>query len=267
MFKTAIFIIAGAVLALALLFGHQASSYARTGVRNLHQAAQDAVPVAFEIERLQTLVGDLDSVIEKQRRKIVRQQVDLDHLEQAVDRAGEQAQDLKEEVAAARRLLAEEKAEYRLADRIFSRQRVIDEATRKAEALKRIRAIHQAKAEALETLSLAVGRADHQIQAAESQRESYRLRLAELRAQAESVAIRQELVHQVEHLPPHIDQGAFQDVEESFSRIERELEVQERALARVQQPSPTELSFTAKPRRNVLGLLDEALKDDKHEVE
>ncbi len=74
-----------AVLAGGLLFGHrEARSYMRTGVSSLRHAVKAEVPIEFEIERARNLVDQLIPDIRRCMHVIAEQQVDVEHLQQAI---------------------------------------------------------------------------------------------------------------------------------------------------------------------------------------
>ena len=99
---------------------------------------------------------------------------------------------------------------------IYDRGTVVNEAKGKAESLIRARSIYDAKKATRDALTGALAQANNQIGAAERQRETYALRLSELRASAENVAIRTELVTAIGDLPAGIESEAFQDVRRSL---------------------------------------------------
>jgi DNA repair exonuclease SbcCD ATPase subunit len=263
--KTTTLIVGGTVLGGALLLGlGPLSSYLRTSARVAQDNLHDAVPAGFEIERIQTLVGDLDQVITEQQSKLVTQRVDLEYLQDEVTRAEQRLAHLQNEVAAARDLLAEEQDEYRIGDRHYDRATVIREAKDKAAALERVRTVARAKAETVEALQNALAQAENQLTKARSQRDTYAMRLSELRAKAENVAIRQQLVTSIGNLPDAIDHGAFQEVEQAFKRVEKKIEVQDRMLAEADLalPDADDIAFSAPPAEDVLAFLDRALERD-----
>ncbi|MDA3963628.1 MAG: hypothetical protein PF961_22810, partial [Planctomycetota bacterium] len=260
--KTTTLVVGGTMLGGALLLGlGPLSSYLRTSARVATENVHNAVPTGFEIERIQTLVGDLDDVIIDQQSKLVKQRVDLDYLRQDVERSQQRLEHLESEVGEARKVLSVERASYRIGDQNYQRGTVIREAKNKAESLVRAREIAEAKQETLSALTGALQQAEAQLGKARSQRETYAMRLAELRAKAENVAIRQELVTSLGELPDAIDAGAFQEVEQAFQRVERDIEVQDRLLddAYSAVPKADEISFTAADEGDVLAILDGAL--------
>ena len=250
-----------ALLGVCLIGWSTVSSYARTGARIATEAAHDAVPVSFEIERLRTLISDLDQVMLEQRSKLIKQEVDIQYLEQDVNRAQQRCDHLVSEVTSARNLLAVKRDVYLIGHKEYDYNTVATEATSKAASLKRSKGIYEAKAQTLQALKSAVAQAEAQINRAEEQREAYNLRLGHLEAQAENIAIRQELITSLDTLPTKIDAGAFQEVENNFTRLERELAVQQRTLDEQYNaaPAPEQISFSAPAKEDVLGMLDAAL--------
>jgi len=262
--KTIVFTAGGAVLAGTVLLGWSEIANAfQTGARMAGDAVDDAVPVSFAIEQIETRIDGLDSTLARQRSKLVEQEVDCAYLEREVERARERVGRLEGEVVAARRTLGVHRASYTIGNRTYDRERVVDEAKAKAERLTRARNVLAAKRATLETLRGALQQADAQIEAASRERETYAMRLAALRAKAENVAIRRELVTSLGDLPDGIDDGAFQDVERAFAKVERELTVQDRLLAERTDavPSREAISFEAGEPVDILEVLNSALGD------
>ncbi len=250
----------GLVLAIAAAWG-PLSSYVRTSARLAGNAMHDSVPNGFEIERIRTMVDDLDAVVAEQEARLIEQRVDLEYLEEEVGRCAERVERLRAEVVAAREILAEDRATYTIGGEEYPRAEVVREAQAKAEALTRTRAILTAKRETMGALEDALSTAEAQIARARDQRETYGLRLANLQAQAETVAVRKELATTLDDLPEAIDAGAFNEVEQAFTRVERELEVQGRVLDRSfeQVDDDRRLDFLRQDEADVLGALDRAL--------
>ena len=260
--KKTVYLGTGAAIAAALLLGWSTfSSYARTGARMAAESAHDAVPVTFEINRLETLINDLDQVMIEQRGKLIKQEVDIEYLQQDVQRAKTRQDHLAQEVGAARDILAVQRDVYLIGNKEYEYQVVAQEATNKAEALTRARSIYDAKEQTLHALRSAVHQAETQLNRAQQQREQYSVRLSQLEAQAENIAIRSELITSLDTLPNQIDAGAFQEVEANFTRLERELAVQQRALDERYDAAPRaeQISFSAPEKQDVLGFLDAAL--------
>lgn len=249
------------LLGIGLLAWQPASSYFRTGLRSAGEAAHKMVPTTFEIERIETLVHDLESVVGRQEAKLVEQRLDLEYLQKDLQRCESEVDRLSREVGEARKVLSVHRASYRIGGNTYDRPMVVREATNKAERLVRAREIAEAKRRTAETLAAALSQAEAQLAEARNQRETYRLRLAELDAKAENVAIRKELAVRLDHLPAALDDGAFQEVEAAFSRVEKDLAVQDRLLEERYRHLPQQeaIEFSARPSQDVLAMLDAAL--------
>ena len=77
MLKKSAYVGGAAVLLLVLLFGGDAWSYLRTGVRNTRAAVQDNIPIEFQLERARNMIKDLDPEIAKNMRIIAKEEVEI----------------------------------------------------------------------------------------------------------------------------------------------------------------------------------------------
>ena len=97
--KTTLLITGGVVLTGVVLAGWgPLSSYVRTGARMAGDTVHDSVPTGFEIERIETMVHDLDEVIADQQARLVKQRVDLEYLQKEVTRCNKRVAGLTNEV-------------------------------------------------------------------------------------------------------------------------------------------------------------------------
>ena len=86
-----------------------------------------------------------------------------------------------------------------------------------------------------------------------------------MEATAQNIAIRSELITSLDALPSSINNGSFQEVENNFKRLEKELAVQQRALDEHNQglTRSDAIVFTQKKETDILGILDAALHHNK----
>jgi chromosome segregation ATPase len=77
MLKKSAYVGGAAVLLLVLLFGGDAWSYLRTGMRNTHAAVADQIPIEFQLERARNMIKDLDPEIAKNMRIIAKEEVEI----------------------------------------------------------------------------------------------------------------------------------------------------------------------------------------------
>lgn len=246
------------------LFGWQrSSSYLRTGTRLAGEQVQQAIPRGFEIERLATLIADLDQTLHEQEERAIGLEVDRELIAEDLAAERQRASALTAEVRQARRLLADGGEDpARLIShgtRRLSAASITRDATTKAEALVRIRAVIGAREASLGTVDQALAESRALLARAHDQRDTYALRLAELRAQAENVALREELVAHVAIQPAGIDRSAFQEIEASFQRLERELHVHQRELALREGRQARPLELAPASQGEVLERLDAVL--------
>lgn len=82
MLKKSAYVGGAAVLLLVLLFGGDAWSYLRTGVRNTHAAVSDQIPIEFQLERARNMIKDLDPEIAKNMRIIAKEEVEIASLKE-----------------------------------------------------------------------------------------------------------------------------------------------------------------------------------------
>jgi chromosome segregation ATPase len=81
---------AGIVLLLTLFFGRDMFSYVSTSVDQVTDSVKGSVPIQFELERARKMIKDLDPEIIQHKRKIVKEEIELNKLEEKVN--GDEAQ-------------------------------------------------------------------------------------------------------------------------------------------------------------------------------
>lgn len=77
MVKKSMYVGGAAMLLLVLLFGGDAWSYLRTGIRNTQSAVADNIPIEFQLERARNMIKDLDPEIAKNMRIIAKEEVEI----------------------------------------------------------------------------------------------------------------------------------------------------------------------------------------------
>ena len=77
MLKKSAYVGGAAALLLVLLFGADAWTYVRTGLRNTQAAVTDNIPIEFQLERARNMIKDLNPEIEKNMRMIAREEVEI----------------------------------------------------------------------------------------------------------------------------------------------------------------------------------------------
>jgi hypothetical protein len=76
----------GGLILAGALFGRDAFSYMRTSVGYVSDGVRDSVPVTFEIDRARKMIDSLDPEIKRNMHVIAKEEVEVERLEQQVDR-------------------------------------------------------------------------------------------------------------------------------------------------------------------------------------
>lgn len=82
------------------VFGRDAVSYFRTGVRTVREAVKSEVPIDMELERARDEVANLLPEIRKSLHVVAEQQVEVEHLNEAITRRTEDLADQEEAILA-----------------------------------------------------------------------------------------------------------------------------------------------------------------------
>jgi chromosome segregation ATPase len=107
MAKKAIVGIVAAVLVGVFLFGTRFFGYLGTGVENVRQAAQDAVPFEMKLAEAKKSVTKLDGTIESHMRTMADIKTDRDTLDKTIAQTGKAIKGLEQEMAYLASLLNE----------------------------------------------------------------------------------------------------------------------------------------------------------------
>ena len=90
MVKKGLLIGAGVLVLLGLLFGRDGFSHLKTSVGWVRQSVHDSVPVEFEISRAKQMIKDLDPEIHRNMRVLAKEEVEVKHLREQLERAESQ---------------------------------------------------------------------------------------------------------------------------------------------------------------------------------
>jgi Mor family transcriptional regulator len=85
MVRKSFYVGGAAVLLLVLLFGGDAWSFVKTGLRNTREAVADNIPVEFQIERARNMIKELDPEIQKNMRVIAKEEVEISGLREELE--------------------------------------------------------------------------------------------------------------------------------------------------------------------------------------
>lgn len=98
MLKKAMYVGAGAVLLLGLLFGRDAASYVGTGWGRFRTSVNESVPITFQLDRAKQMIKDLDRPIQNSMHLIAKEEVEVAKLERQVTRSEKELAKAKGEI-------------------------------------------------------------------------------------------------------------------------------------------------------------------------
>jgi chromosome segregation ATPase len=222
--------IAAAILVLVVLIGgYRLSTYLRTSQRLVGDQLRASIPQDFELERCRTMIHDLDNAIQGHRQRLVALQVDRQSLAEETEGLDEQRARQADSLRELQVLLAQARDRYRLRGQEVEAATLRREAAQQADRLEHLQGLISTKRLALTAIDDTLAEAEQHIASAQRNRDEYQLRLEQLNANAEQVAIRSEL-QLAQGRMPGIDQTMLQEVDSTFARLERELNIQQRQL-------------------------------------
>ena len=120
MIKKVIFVGLGGALLVGLFVGHDAISYMRTSYGYMKQAAQESVPVEFQIERARGLIKDLAPEVSKNMHVIAKEEVEVQRLDEQITNTEARLAKEREQILKLKTDLADGKQVYHYASRSYT---------------------------------------------------------------------------------------------------------------------------------------------------
>ncbi|MEN1680212.1 MAG: hypothetical protein AAGJ46_11515 [Planctomycetota bacterium] len=121
----------GIVLASGLLFGTGAWSYVKTACNRVGQAAEDSVPIDFQIDRARQMVADLAPEVRESMHVIAKEEIALENLNKQIAGAEEKAEKSKGEILRLQSDLSDGRTVFRYAGHSYSRDEVTEDLSRR----------------------------------------------------------------------------------------------------------------------------------------
>jgi peptidoglycan hydrolase CwlO-like protein len=116
-----VFIVGGGVLlVLVLLFGKSTISYIRTSAGYISDAAQESVPIEFQIDRARGMIKDLVPEVRKNMQVIAKEEVEVKKLEEQIAQTETRLAKEKEQLLRLKADLASGKSNFTYASRTYS---------------------------------------------------------------------------------------------------------------------------------------------------
>jgi len=126
----------GGALLTGVLVGKDAVSYVRTSFGYIKQAAQDAVPIEFQIERARGLIKNLIPEVRKNMHVIAKEEVEVQRLEEQIADTEARLAKEKDQILKLKTDLAEARGIYHYASRTYTANEVRSDLANRFERYK-----------------------------------------------------------------------------------------------------------------------------------
>jgi len=223
--KTPWWIVAGVgILVVGSLGVATTWSYIKTGWRKVGTSIREATPIAFDLERLNGELKDLEPEIRRNMGVVAQLEVETENLEQDIARLEEgQAQSLAE-MKKLREVLGEAKSQYQFAGQVYKRNEV------EADLARRMDRYEVREAELAAKKQLLVERQRH-LESAKKKVEAYRQQYDQLKLKAESLAGQLKALEATQSAGSvAVDQSRLGRAKELAKEIETRIRVAQRML-------------------------------------
>lgn len=156
-------------------------SYIKTAWRGVGKSLRDATPIAFDLERLNNELKDLEPEIRRNQGVVAQLEVEVENLQQEIAQMEEEQTKAVAEMRKLREALGEGKSEYQFASRTYKRSEVEADLAKRLDRYEARQAELDAKKQLLEE------RRRH-METAVAKVNQYRQQYDQLKIKAESLA-------------------------------------------------------------------------------
>mgnify|MGYP003729981075 CR=1 FL=1 len=199
-------------------------SYIKTSLRGIGRGIRDATPIAFDLERLNGELRDLEPEIRRNQGVVAELEVDVESLDKYLVQTQEEQSRAMAEMRKLRGELAENKSHYQFGGQSYKRSEV------EADLAKRLDRYEARDAE-LEAKRQLLTERRRNLEAAVRKVTEYRRQYDQLQAQAESLAAQLKTLETAQAAGSvSIDQSRLGRARELAKEIERRIQVGQRVL-------------------------------------
>jgi cell division protein FtsB len=124
-------------------------SYLKTAWRSVGQSIRDATPIQFELQRLETMLQDLQPEIRRNLQVVAQLEVEVEYLEKEIDTLKKDQEKLLAQIRTLRDELASDKQDFVFAGQKFSRPEVEKDLSRRLDVYEERETVLAAKMDLL----------------------------------------------------------------------------------------------------------------------
>ena len=191
MLKKSFFVLGGLMLLAGLVLGRDAVSYVTTSVSQMRQSVKDQMPVAFEFERAKRMLESVDSEIARNHKTVVRQELEIEKLSQAVKASRGELAELKDRILERSEDLKAGTSHYVYANRTFTRDQVARDLKRRLSDFQIRETTLNKREQILAARESALLAAKEKVSAMTAQRSQLEVTLEDLKARQELLEVEQ----------------------------------------------------------------------------
>lgn len=162
-------------------------SYLKTAWREVGQTIRDATPIAFELQRLDTMLQDLQPEIRRNLQVVAQIETEVEYLEKEIAELKAQQEQLFAQMQKLRAELGTDKTEFQFAGRTYSRSELENDLARRLDRFEQQETVLRAKEELLQQKKRTLETARQKVAA-------YRQTYDQLLAQSESLKAQLKLI-------------------------------------------------------------------------
>lgn len=236
---------------LYVLFGTSSVSYVKTAFHKVRNAAQDSVPVQFEIDRARQQVAELEPAIHKNIEEIAKAEVEIEHLGREIELTQVNLDSDKKMVLALRQQLEANPIRLTRGGVAVPADEVKAELARRYDHYQTVKAILEDKQKTLELRKTA-------LEAARAQNARMRAARAELLTQIERIETR---LKQIEATQANneftFDDSALARAKATITDLEKRVEVLARVTEQEGRFVGEGVPFDLAPGRDVVKEVDD----------
>lgn len=188
MSKKCVLIGGGLALLATLIFG---GSYVRTAVNKAKVAVEDAEPVSFKLDRLDTMVKDLDPEIRKAMHIIAKEEVAVEALKEEVDHSHERLAKSERDVLKLKDDLSDGNSYYVYAGETYTKEQVERDLRSRFERHKGMQSAHDSLKQQLEAREASLTAAREKLTAMQNKKQELEVAVASLRARQKALEVLQ----------------------------------------------------------------------------
>jgi hypothetical protein len=223
--KLAAVAVGGTALVGGVLFGTDLGSYVSSSIHSVRTAANDNVPMEFQLQRARHMLDDIIPEMQANVRLLAQQEVEIANLKQDIAQSDKSLAQEQTRVQRLREAMGSEQSHYVLGGLSYTRAELKEELARRFDALKEAEIVLAGKTRLLSNQERALRAATAAIDRTRGQKLLLEGQIASLEAQYRLV----QATSSGSKLG--LDQSKLAQTERLIAQVKKQLDVAERVLA------------------------------------